>query len=99
MTARCHCETCAIWNKAKVPTSREEAFLAAVLERVKEARAKYPGNSHRLAAVMEEAGECARALNKGEGQERLWEECVDLCATGLRLAIEGDAAFAKGGSK
>jgi hypothetical protein len=81
-------------NRAiRMTGSSEGVFLADTYKRAVAARAKYPGNAHRLAAVLEEAGEASRALHKGEGRARLYDECLDLAACAMRLALEGDAAF------
>lgn len=84
----CTCDSCldVTYLRVSLPTSREEAFLAAVLAGLPKARAKHPTCG--LEGVTGEFAEVVVAV-KAEGQERIWLECVDLAVTACRLAIEG----------
>ena len=65
----------------------EQEFVAAVLDGVARARAMHPVCG--FVAVAEEFGEVARALQE-ESPARVQSECIQVAATALRLALEGD---------
>jgi NTP pyrophosphatase (non-canonical NTP hydrolase) len=69
------------------------ATVDALQEEMARSRAKFPGNRHMLAALLEEAGEVARALLQDQGANRVREEALQVAATALRIYEEGDAAF------
>lgn len=60
---------------------------------VMRARDKFPTNRHRLAALVEEVGELAKALLENQGLERIRAEAVQVAATAARIMEEGDADF------
>ena len=68
-------------------------FIAGLPDAVKLSRADFPSSDAALAALTEELGEVARAM-LDEDDERVWAECLQLAATALRLAVEGDPAMA-----
>ncbi len=75
-------------------------FLADVLTEVNRARAKFPGNKHLLAALMEEVGELANALleeeyGEGVSSADVYREAVQVAAMAMRIADEGEPGFAK----
>ena len=70
------------------------------------ARARFPGNRHLLAALMEELGELASELLQGPPtivppsaredeahRVRIREEAVQVAALAMRIALEGDADY------
>ena len=73
-------------------------FITDLMICLTKARKAFPDNRHRLAALVEEVGEVATALQENQGQQRVYEECVDVACTALRLAVEGDAVFTARGS-
>jgi NTP pyrophosphatase (non-canonical NTP hydrolase) len=66
-------------------------FAAEVIAEVQRARKKFPSNEHLTVALMEEAGEVAKA--QLERAANLREECVQSACVAARIAIEGDADF------
>ena len=64
-------------------------LIAAELKR---ARAKFPGNDHLLAALVEEVGELAQAYLKGDASSaRL--EAIQVACVAIRIIEEGDMEF------
>jgi NTP pyrophosphatase (non-canonical NTP hydrolase) len=62
------------------------------------ARAKFPENKHKLAALVEEVGELAQALlhhdrGKATGAE-VFAEAIQVAVMAIRIAEEGSAEFA-----
>ena len=57
-------------------------LLVALAERVKAAETKHPnfsyGRYQGVGVIGEEFGELCQALNKGEGEERVMDEALDL---------------------
>lgn len=74
-----------------------EKFMADVIAEMTKARAKFPSNEYKLAALTEETGEVANAfLENAYGKKDgicVWQECVQVASCALRLATEGDASF------
>jgi hypothetical protein len=80
-------------------------FLANMELEVMRARELFPSNEMLFAAVMEEAGEVARAvielerngtaLAKGKpiSIDEFYTECIQLAAMAARLALEGDPLY------
>jgi hypothetical protein len=95
----CCCYCMRVFAPPRLPTSREEAFLAAVLVELKRAREKHPGGKHLCVALGEEVGELHRAHLDDEGQDRIYEEAVQVAVVAARIAIDGDEDFRKDGSK
>lgn len=60
------------------------------LERLKFAEAKHPvfaeGPYHGLAYVEEEVGELVKAVTKGESEDRIFDEALDVIVTAWRYA-------------
>lgn len=75
----------------------EEKFIFDVIVEMQRARAKFPSNEYKLAALTEEVGEVANAFLENaygkKGAVAVWEECVQVASCALRLATEGDASF------
>ena len=77
--------------------NRDEQFFSDVRDELAEARRKFPGNKHKLAATTEELGELAQAMidhsrgKKTAGQ--VYYEAVQLATMATRIATEGDAEF------
>ena len=69
-------------------------FVELLLDEVTFARSKYPSNTVLFAALVEEVGEVAKAL-QDETRDRLVAELVQVAALALRLAVEGDPAYEK----
>ena len=74
------------------------AILDDIKEEIKGAQAKFPGNKHRLAALVEEVGELHQAMlqhdHDGESTSQdIYKEAIQVAAMAIRIAIEGDAAF------
>jgi hypothetical protein len=68
-------------------------ILGCVEREIKGASQKFPNTDGMALTIAEEAGEVAAALNqqkfeKGENQA-VFDECIHLAATAIRLAIEG----------
>lgn len=61
------------------------------------ARAKFPTNQHKLAALTEELGELAQALidhSRGKASPLdVYTEAMQVAAMAVRIAEEGDASF------
>jgi hypothetical protein len=76
---------------------KEAAFVAAALAEVTRARAIFPENTHRIAALVEELGEATQALlDFEEGKtttEHVMRELEQLGAMVIRLATEGDRSL------
>lgn len=68
----------------------EQAFLLCMLDELKKAKKKHPGNALRLVAVGEEFGEVCKAV-LDEPWQNVYKECAQLSSTSLRLAVEGDS--------
>lgn len=75
-----------------VPRKSDVDFVALVLSEVEFARRKFPSNKVLFAALVEEVGEVAKAL-QDETRERVMSELVQVAAMALRLAVEGDPAY------
>lgn len=56
------------------------------------ARQKFPSNRFLLTALVEEVGECARAL-LSETPERVAEEAIQVACVALRIVEEGDSIY------
>ena len=72
--------------------SIDSVFLAAVLDEISRARTKHPHFEITLAAMGEEFGEVCKAM-LDERAERVWDECVQLAAMALKLAVDGDRSM------
>ena len=62
------------------------AEIAPLIERMEKGRMKYPAGCTVL-SLLDEAGEFAHAINKGEGIERTREELLDVAAVAMRLYL------------
>lgn len=65
------------------------AFLSAVARELARARKLFPGANLNGLAMMEEAGEVAKAM-LDEPLDNIRKECVQLAAMAARIALEGD---------
>lgn len=69
---------------------RERALLHDFLMRLREAEAKHPvfaeGPYRGLGFLQEEVGELVRAVTHDEGEERMYDETLDLLAVTWRFA-------------
>ena len=70
----------------------DSKFVEMMLIEVEFARKKFPSNALLFAALVEEVGEAAKAL-QDETRERLVAELIQVAAMALRLAVEGDPAY------
>jgi len=61
------------------------------------ARAKFPENKYKLAALVEEVGELSQALiDNSRGKQtnsQVFKEAIQVAAMALRIAAEGDDNF------
>lgn len=73
------------------PPTPERIFLDAVLEELSRARAKFPGDNLNTIAMMEEAGEVAKAVLE-ESPERVRRECIQLAVMAARITLDGDSS-------
>lgn len=64
-------------------------FLSDVYVEVRRAADLFPKPDGLLAALTEEVGEVARAM-LDETEQRRYDECVQVAAMAMRLALEGD---------
>ena len=69
--------------------AREAAVYRAVSDELRRARAKHPSSRVTFTALVEEAGEVAKALMDEDGF-RVREEAVQLAAMAVRLVLDGD---------
>lgn len=71
--------------------------LRPLAARIAKSRAKYP-NGATIMALLDEAGEVARAVNKYEPADRVREELLDVACVAMRLyAGEVDSGIAMDG--
>jgi NTP pyrophosphatase (non-canonical NTP hydrolase) len=75
--------------RSHTPEGRFEMFLEAVADEALRARSLFPDPDGLVTALGEEVGEVCRAV-LDETPERIREECVQVAAMALRLALEGD---------
>lgn len=71
------------------PEVADAQFLMAVYAEIKRARIKYPGPDAANAAMVEEVGEVSKALMY-EPWGNVVAECIQVAATAMRIAIDGD---------
>ncbi len=76
----------------------DTVFLNHVAAEVDRAREKFPTNKHKLAAMMEEAGEVVKAMldheyEKDVSEQDIYKECVQAAAMCLRVAIDADPEY------
>lgn len=69
--------------------SPENYFWQLLQLEVLFARTKHPGNELLVTALLEEAGELARACLEGSAED-IHREAVQVAAVALRIATEGD---------
>lgn len=68
--------------------------LAEAIEHEAErAKVAWPGNTHLLAALVEEVGELAQAYLQAKPQDEIVKEAIQVACLAIRIAGEGDAAF------
>lgn len=79
--------------KASMPCAKERntfRVLVAFMERLREAEEKHPvfaeGPWQGLGFLQEEVGELVRATTHNEGEERMYDEALDVMVTALRFA-------------
>ena len=72
-----------------VLTADEQFFMNEVIIELVHSRKKFPDPAGVMAALCEETGEVAKAM-LSESDRRVYAECVQVAATALRIAIEGD---------
>lgn len=87
--------------RAHKVTTQTELVIQEVRLEISRAQAKFPNTEHMLAAITEELGELAQALlqQQHEPEKRIthaniFKEAIQVAATAIRLAAEGDASFA-----
>lgn len=64
-----------------------------VASEVVRAREKFPDSKHLLAALLEEAGELAKAMLEGETNEAIRKEAIQVACVAIRIAEEGDTDY------
>lgn len=69
--------------------ANDKYFLARLQREVQWARSKHPTNYNLFAALVEEVGEVAKALQDGD-EENLITELLQVACVALRLTTEGD---------
>ena len=69
--------------------SRDNDFLQAVLMEANRARKLFPQPDGLMTALVEEVGETAKAM-LDEPWDSVRQECIQVAAMALRLAIDGD---------
>lgn len=79
-------------------TSVDGQVIRMVRDELAAARAAFPGDTHRLAALGEEHGELCKALMEhdrglGTSPQEVLREAIQVAAMAIRLATEGDANF------
>lgn len=67
-------------------------FLGDVAEGLRRARSLFPGDKVMTIALLEEAGELAKAL-LNEGPAAVWREAVQVAVMAARVAIDGDGSI------
>lgn len=86
-----------IANAISAAEQLDYCFMTKVIDEARRARAKFPPPNTTFAAAVEELGEVAKALMEMQAgrdtREHFVEECVQLAAMALRMAIEGDPTF------
>ena len=68
-------------------------LIPGVIEEVIHSRTKYPTNRQLMGALIEEAGECTKALFGEVPNANVTREAIQVAAVALRIATEGDADF------
>lgn len=76
-----------------LPQPAEDVTMSAIQASVLHARAKFPGNQHLLAALMEEVGELAQAMLQDQPQFKIEKEALQVAAVAVRIVEEGDSTF------
>lgn len=71
-----------------------DIFLDDVKREVQRARSKFPSDTLTFTALVEEAGELAKALLDEDGF-KVWKEAVQLGCMATRIAVEGDNSYDK----
>lgn len=74
-------------------SSPQALTLAAISAEVSAARIKFPGNRRLIVALLEEAGELAKALLQGRERDEVEREAIQVAAVAVRIIEEGDGMF------
>lgn len=79
-------------------TSPDGIVITMVRGELDAARRKFPGNLHRLVALMEEVGELAQAMMEHDTDgsqtiQMVLREAVQVAAMAIRVATDGDENF------
>lgn len=74
--------------------SPKPATACDVAEEIVQARRKFPGNRHLLAALVEEVGELAQAYLQRQPIDQVRKEALQVACVALRIYEEGDSVFA-----
>jgi NTP pyrophosphatase (non-canonical NTP hydrolase) len=84
-------------SKAQTSEQADYFFVSRVIDEARRARLRFPAPNTTFAAATEELGEVAKALMDLQAgrdtRDHFVEECVQLAAMALRMAIEGDPTF------
>ena len=81
-------------GKPKADTREPEGLtMDAVAAEVIRARIKFPDNTHKLAALVEEVGELAQAMLQGKPWDEIEKEAIQVAAVAVRIIEEGDSDF------
>lgn len=76
--------------KDKVKVTKEEGtFITDMIDEVAYSRTKFADPAGITVALAEETGEVAKAM-LSESDQRVYAECIQVAATALRIALEGD---------
>lgn len=76
-----------------LPDPPSGVTIHAVIAEVLNARTKFPGNKHLLAALTEEVGELAQAMLQDRPHDEIEREAIQVAAVAVRIIEEGDSAF------
>ena len=79
-------------------TSPDGLVFIMIRDELKAAREAFPGQTHMLAAMVEEVGELAQAImqhdrQQGTSVQEVLREAVQVAAMAIRIAVEGDDNF------
>ena len=79
-------------------TSVDGLIFIMIRDELKSAREKFPENTHKLAALVEEVGELAQAMIQHDRQlgttvQEVLREAIQVAAMAVRVAAEGDDNF------
>lgn len=68
-----------------------ESLIRRIRDELVFARKKFPGRRHLTVALLEEAGELAKAQLQRKRREEIEKEAIQVIAMAIRILSEGDA--------